>query len=103
MDEQSEHVSELQSKTEQINYEFVRTELAGCFSAVENGIRPLESGNRESAQEECDKAEMGYKTVVGFVAEISDDGPRAEVEKLWSAARTRLDALQTMLKDSSPG
>jgi hypothetical protein len=102
MDEPEKRIAELQSKTEQTNYEFVKTELASCFSAIENGIRALESGDRESAQDECDKAEKGYKTIVGFVADVGDEGPRAEVEKLWNAVRTRLDALQSMLKDSGP-
>src|SRR5690242_16637220 len=100
MDEQEDRIAELQSQTEQNSYEFVRAELADCFSAVENGIRELESGNWESAKEEALKAEKGYKTVVGFVAELNDGGQRAEIENLWNALRTRLDTLESMLKDS---
>jgi hypothetical protein len=101
MDEPEKRIAELQSKTEQTNYEFVQTELDCCFSAVEKGISEIESGNRESAQEESEKAEKGYKTVVGFVAELGDEGQRGEVEERWNTLRSRLDTLQTMLKNSA--
>jgi hypothetical protein len=102
MDEPEKRIAELQSKTEQTNYEFVRTELDCCFSAVERGIADVESGNRESAQEESQKAEKGYKTVVGFVAELGDQGQQAEVVERWNTLRSRFDTLQTMLKNSAP-
>lgn len=102
MDEQEDRIAELQSKTEQNSYQFVRAELAACSSAVEKGIRELESGNWESAKDESLKAEKGYKTVIGFVAELGDEGQRVEIENLWNALRARLDTLQSMLKDSGP-
>ena len=98
MDEQEKNLADLESKNEQISYEFVQTELACCFSAVENGIRELESGNREAAQQEADKAENGYKTIVGHVADLSDEGHKAEVQKLWKDLRVSLDAFQKKLE-----
>lgn len=102
MDEHENHAAELQSKTQQNSYEFVRAELDDCFSAIENGICDLELGNWESAQEKSQKAEKGYKTVVGFVAELGDEGQRAEFEERWNALRARLDRFQTALKNSAP-
>lgn len=101
MDEHEERVAALQSETQQSHYDFVRTELDACFATVENGICELESGDRESAQAESQKAEEGYKTVIGFVAELGEEGQRAEFEERWNALRVRLDALQTMLKNSA--
>jgi len=101
MDEQEDRIAELESKTEQNSYEFIVAELDVCFSSVKNGIRDLESGNREAAQKESEKAEMGYKTVIGFVARLGEEQQRAEVEKRWNELRARLDMLHSMLKDSA--
>jgi hypothetical protein len=99
MDEQEERIAELQSKTQRSHYEFIQAELDACFTAVQVGIHELESGHREGAQEESQKAEKGYKTVIGFVAELGDEQQKTEIEKRWNDLRAKLDALQSMLKD----
>jgi hypothetical protein len=100
MEEEEDRVGELRSKTQQNNSAFVRSELDACFLAGENGMRELEEGNRETAEQEAQKAEEGYKTVIGFVAELSDEAERAAIEKRWTALRAQLDKLQSMLQDS---
>jgi hypothetical protein len=102
MDEQEARIAELQSKTEKTNYDFIQTELDACFVAVDAGTRRLESGHPEIAREDLEKAEKGYKTVIGFVAEVGDEQQRAEVEKRWNDLRVRLDALQTLFKEIAP-
>ncbi len=101
MDEQEKRVADLQLKRQQTNYEFVQGELDVCFFAVENGIRDLQLGNVDAAQEESQKAEKGYKTVVGFVAKLGEEWQQAEFEKRWNGLREKLDELQAMLKDST--
>jgi hypothetical protein len=102
MDEQEERLAELQSKTEKTNYEFIHAELDACFVAVDAGARKLESGHTEIAHEELQKAEKGYKTVIGFVAELGDERQRSEIEKRWNDLRARLDALQSLFKEVAP-
>ncbi len=90
--------TELESKTEQISYEFVQTELATCFSEVAAATRELEQGHREAAQLEADKAEKGYKTIVGYIARLREDGSREEIQQRWTDLRASLDTLQAQLK-----
>jgi hypothetical protein len=97
---EEDRVGELRSKTQTNNFAFLRSELDACFSAVENGTRQFEIGNRDTAEQEVQKGEEGYRTVIGFVAELSDEVQRAEVEMRWTALRAQLDKLQSMLKDS---
>ena len=101
MDEHEQHVAELESKTEQISYEFVQTELATCFSSVDTAVRELEQGHREAALEEAEKAEKGYKTIVGYIAKLSEEGPRIEIQQRWTELRASLDALQAQIQKSA--
>jgi hypothetical protein len=102
MDEQEERIAELQSKTEKTNYDFIQAELNACFVAVDAGTPELESGDMEIAREDLQKAEKGYKTVIGFVAELGDEEQRSEIEKRWNELRARLDALQSLFKEVGP-
>jgi hypothetical protein len=102
MDEQEERIAELQSKTEKSNYDFIQAELDACFVAVDEGTRELESGHPEIAREDLQKAEKGYKTVIGFVAELGDEQQRSKIEQRWNDLRGRLDALQTLFKEVAP-
>lgn len=102
MDEQEERVAELQSKTEKTNYDFIHAELDACFVAVDAGTRELESGHPEIAHVELQKAEKGYKTVIGFLAELGEEQQRSEVVKRWNELRARLDDLQSLSKEIAP-
>jgi multidrug efflux pump subunit AcrA (membrane-fusion protein) len=100
MDDQEARLAELESKTQQNNYDFVHAELDACLSLVQNGMREFELQNYDTARLEAQKAEEGYKMVIASVAALRDEQERAEVEKRWTDLRTQLDALQSLFKDS---
>jgi hypothetical protein len=102
MDDQEKRAAQMAAKTQKARYEFLTAELSACFAGVKAGLSELESGHRDAAEQEAQKAEKGYKTIVGSLAELDDVQQRAEVERNWQNLRVELDGLQTMLKDTAP-
>jgi hypothetical protein len=101
MDDQDERAAQMVAKTQKTRYEFLNAELAACFAGVKAGLSELASGHRDVAEQEAQKAEKGYRMIVGSLAELDDAQQRAEVERSWGNLRVELDGLQTMLKDTA--
>jgi len=94
--------SELHTKDEQKRVDFLRTDLALCFTFADLAQTELRLGDREAAQQVLAKAEHGYATVARFLPEVENVERRNEIERKWNDLRTALDSVHRQLQGSCP-
>jgi hypothetical protein len=94
--------SELQARTEENRMDFLRTDLALCFTLADVAGTELATGDREGAMTAWAKAEDGYRTIAGFAPDLTDPAHRNEVRQRLAALRVVLDDLQQRLHPETP-
>ena len=91
----------LQAESAQNRLDFIKTELALCFTFSTIAARKYETGNQESAARSMANAERAYETVIQFLSDPKHSkhltgeerqNITAELERL----RERLDRLQRL-------
>src|SRR4051794_17014067 len=90
-------LSELQAETEENRINFLRTDLALCFTFIDLANTEIESGERDAAMRVCAKAEDGYATIARFVPEVRNPEHRSHITQKLAELRAVLDVLQQKL------
>jgi hypothetical protein len=90
-------VSELQAETEENRIDFLRIDLALCFTFIDLANTESETGERDAAIRVCAKAEDGYATIARFVPEIKNPEHRSHITQKLAGLRAFLDVLQQKL------
>jgi hypothetical protein len=91
-------LSELRAETEENRIDFLRTDLALCFTFIDLAQTELETGDRDAAMRVCAKAEDGYATIAGFVPEVNNPEHRNHITQRLAELRAVLDVLQQRLQ-----
>src|SRR4051794_15843777 len=94
--------SELQARTEENRMNFLRTDLALCFTFADVAKTEIATGDREGAMTACAKAEDGYGTIARFALDVTDTEHRNEIRQKLAELRVVLDALQQRLHPENP-
>ena len=89
--------SELQAQTEENRIDFLRTDLALCFTFIDLAKTEIAMDDREAAISVCGKEEDGYATVTRFVPEINNADDGNEITRKLTELRAVLDVLQQRL------
>ena len=91
-------LSELRSETDENRIDFLRTDLALCFTFIDLAKTEIEIGDRDAAMRVCSKAEDGYATIARFVPEVNNPEHRNHVTQRLAELRAGLDVLQQRLQ-----
>ena len=103
MNTPSDPYPNLQSDRDRHRVEFMKSELALCFTFSCIAARRYESGDQESATKSMANAEKAYETVIQFLSDPKHskhltDEERQNIEAELERLRERLDALQRFKK-----
>lgn len=91
-------LSELRAKSEENRMDFLRTDLALCFTFTDLAKTEIEIGDRDAAMRVCSKAEDGYATIARFVPEVNNPEHRSHITQRLAELRAVLDVLQQRLQ-----
>jgi hypothetical protein len=91
-------LSELHAKSEQNRLDFLRTDLALCFTFADVVRTELGWGDRKAAERALTKAEEGYATIARFLPDVENAEHRKEMEGKLNDLRTKLDSVQRQLQ-----
>src|SRR4051794_5070834 len=90
-------LSELRAKSEESRMDFLRTDLALCFTFTDLAKTEIAAGDRDAAIRVYAKAEDGYTTIAHFVPEVRSAEHRNEITRRLRELRAVLDVLQQRL------
>src|SRR6476469_1586792 len=88
---------DLRAKTEENTIDFLRTDLALCFTFTDLAKTEIAIGDRDGALSLCAKAEDGYATIARFVPVVNNPEQRNEITQSLAELRAVLDVLQQRL------
>jgi hypothetical protein len=88
----------LRAETEENRIDFLRTDLALCFTFIDLAKTEIETGDRDTAMRVCAKAEDGYATIARFVPEVNNPEHRNHITQRLEELRAVLDLLQQRLQ-----
>ena len=81
---------------------FLQTDLDLCFTFADLAGTELQApSDKEAARGVLGKAEQGYATIAGFLADVRDAEQRQVIGHRLAELRARLDGLQRRLASSS--
>ena len=95
-----EEIRELYDKIARTRYQFLRTELRTCITALELAKYELSVGNFPVAEREVVSIEKGIRTIQRFLPEVSAE-QGTELQRL-ADVKARLDSLKAELSTPSP-
>ncbi len=97
----SEDIRELYDKIARTRYQFLRTELRTCITALEMAKYELSVGNSPVAEREVVAIEKGIRTIQRFLPEVSAE-QRTELQARLADVKAMLDSLKVELNTPSP-
>ena len=97
----SEDIRELYDKIARTRYQFLRTELRTCITALEMAKYELSVGNFPVAEREVVSIEKGIRTIQRFLPEVSAE-QRTELQARLADVKAMLDSLKAELSTPSP-
>ena len=90
-------ISNLAARVENTRADFLKTDLALCFTFVDRLKLELEMGNRDAAQRLLMEAEKGQAAIARFVALVANFHNRSEIEETLNALYAALDSARHQL------
>ena len=90
-------LSELRVQAEENRIDFLRTDLALCFTFTDLAKTEIAIRDRDAAVMVCAKAESGYVTISHFLPELNNPEHRKEITQKLKELRAVLDLLEQRL------
>ena len=90
-------MSELNADTERIRLDFLRADLALCFTFANLSRIELEMGDFEAARRALAKAETGQAAITRFLPHIADEKHRSEIAQGLNELRITLHSIRHQL------
>jgi hypothetical protein len=87
-------LSDPKAASERNLVDFIRTDLALCFTFAHLAETELRMQDREAAQRILEKAEIGYDTIARFLPDVPNAEQKYEIGRKLTALRARIDTLQ---------
>src|SRR6478672_7374201 len=89
---------DLRAKTEENTIDFLRTDLALCFTFTDLAKTEIAIGDRDAAVMVCAKAEAEYVTISHFLPKLNNPEHRKEITQKLKELRAVLYLLQQRLR-----
>ena len=81
------------ARTQRAYLDFLKADLALCFTFADLVDTELQSGDREAALRVKAKTERGYETIADLLTNTDDGSEKAAIRQRLTELRSRLDAL----------
>jgi hypothetical protein len=86
----------LHAQAQQNRIEFLKTDLALCFTFADLFETELRMGDMEAAHQLKQKAEHGYDTITRLLVGVDDATEKGQIQQGLNELRVRLDGFEAL-------
>jgi hypothetical protein len=87
--------AELTARSQQARTDFLKTELALCFTFLKLASTEFEFGDLAHASRALQKAKTGYATIARFLPGLEDSGQRKKMGQKLALLKAAIETVQS--------